>query len=170
MNHTIGSAFGDGYAELLRLARGRLAREQAPVSAGTLAHELYLSMQHRRDLRFASRAEFLAYAGRAMRSLLVDMARERMAVKRQADLLPLTLAHDLADDGNATPEQLLALNQAFERLAELDERLVRVAEMRAVLGLELTEIAAALNVSEPTVKRDWRRAKAFLFSALDMPG
>ena len=167
MNDSIGSAFADGYAELLRLARIRLAGEHTPVSAGTLAHELYLSMQHRSDLRFASRGAFLAYAGRAMRSLLVDMARERMAAKRQAELLPLTLGHDLADHGGGTPEQLLALNQALERLGEVDRRLVQVAEMRAVLGLELPEIAAALNVSEPTVKRDWRRAKAFLYSVLD---
>ena len=169
MDHTIGSAFDDAYAELLRLARARLAREQAPVSAGTLAHELYLGLQHRSDLRFASRAEFLAYAGRAMRSLLVDMARERLAAKRQAELLPLTLAHDLADRGSGTPEQMLALNQALERLGQLDPRLLLVAEMRAVLGLELPQIAAALGVSEPTVKRDWRRAKAFLHSVLDTP-
>ena len=167
MDHTIGSAFDDGYAELLRMARARLAREQAPVSAGTLAHELYLGLQHRSDLRFGSRAEFLAYAGRAMRSLLVDMARERLASKRQAELLPLTLGHDVVDQSSGTPEQLLALNQALERLGQLDLRLLQVAEMRAVLGLEITEIAAALNVSEPTVKRDWRRAKAFLYSVLD---
>ncbi|MEO8079289.1 MAG: sigma-70 family RNA polymerase sigma factor [Caldimonas sp.] len=169
LDHTIGRAFDDGYAELLRLARARLAREQAPMSAGTLAHELYLGLHHRSDLRFASRAEFLAYAGRAMRSLLVDMARERLAAKRHAELLPLTLGHDLADNGGGTPEQLLALNQALERLGEIDRRLLQVAEMRAVLGLEVREIAAALNISEPTVKRDWRRAKAFLHSALDVP-
>ena len=167
VNRTIGSAFGDGYAELLRLARARLAREQTPVSAGTLAHELYLSLQDRDDLRFASRAEFLSYAGRAMRSLLVDMARERLATKRHAELLPLTLGHDMADRGSGTPEQLLALNQMLERLGQLDRRLLEVAEMRAVLGLEVAEIAATLNISEPTVKRDWRRAKAFLQSALD---
>ena len=104
-----------------------------------------------------------------MRSLLVDMARERLAAKRQAALLPLTLGDDIADRGSGTPEQLLALNQALERLGALDPRLLQVAEMRAVLGLEVPEIAAALAVSEPTVKRDWRRAKAFLYSVLDTP-
>jgi RNA polymerase sigma factor (TIGR02999 family) len=166
LDRTLGSAFGDAYPDLLKLARARLAREQAPVSAGTLAHELYLGLAGRDDLRFANRAQFLAYAARAMRSLLVDMARERLAAKRQAELLPLTLSsHDLADAA-ASPERWLALSAAFERLGRIDERLLRVAEMRAVLGLEVAEIALALGVSEPTVKRDWQRAKAFLHEAL----
>ncbi|CAD5372867.1 conserved hypothetical protein [Rubrivivax sp. A210] len=168
MVHSIGSAFDDAYPELLRLARARLAREQAPISTGTLAHELYLGLQHRDELRFGTRAEFLAYAGRAMRSLLVDMARERLAARRHAELVPLTLGHDVADLAGGTPEQLLALNQALERLGQIDERLLRVAEMRAVLGLEVAEIAQALGVSEPTVKRDWQRAKAFLHTTLDV--
>lgn len=169
MDQTVNSAFEGAYVELLRLARARLAREQAAVSTGTLAHELYLSLQHRSDLRFASRLEFLAYASRAMRSLLVDMARERLAAKRLAELVPLTLGHDVVDARAGTPEQLLALNQALERLGQLDTRLLQVAEMRAVLGLEVAEIAQALNVSEPTVKRDWQRAKAFLHSTLQVP-
>jgi RNA polymerase sigma factor (TIGR02999 family) len=112
--------------------------------------------------------EFLAYASRAMRHLLVDMARERVAAKRHADLLPLTLGHDAIDVGAGTPEQLLALNQALERLGQIDPRMMQVAELRAVMGLEVTEIAQALRVSEPTVKRDWQRAKAYLFDALGM--
>jgi DNA-directed RNA polymerase specialized sigma24 family protein len=91
MNHSARSAFEAAYADLLRLARSRLAREQAPISTGTLAHELYLDLQSRGELRFGSHAEFMAYASRAMRSLLVDMARERLAQKRDAELLPLTL-------------------------------------------------------------------------------
>ncbi len=168
MDHSIGTAFGDAYPELLNMARARLAREQAPISTGTLAHELYLGLQHRGDLRFRTRLEFLAYASRAMRHLLVDMARERVAAKRHADLLPLTLGHDAIDVGAGTPEQLLALNQALERLGQIDPRMMQVAELRAVMGLEVTEIAQALRVSEPTVKRDWQRAKAYLFDALGM--
>ncbi len=167
-DHSFGSAFSAAYPELLRLARARLAREQAAVSTGTLAHELYLGLQHRTDLRFGSREQFMAYAARAMRSLLVDMARERLAAKRHADLVPLTLSHDIADTAG-NPEQLLALNQALERLGQIDGRLLQVAEMRAVLGLEISEIAATLAVSEPTVKRDWQRAKAYLHDALGVP-
>ena len=160
------AAFADAYAELLRLARVRLAGEQAPISAHTLTHELYLQLQHRDDLRFGTRQAFLAYTARAMRSLLVDMARERLAAKRHAELVPLTLSSDCIDQGAGTPEQLLQLNQAIERLGLIDARLMQVAEMRAVLGLEVREIADALGVSEPTVKRDWQRVRAFLHDAL----
>lgn len=162
----IGASFEDHYAQLLVLARARLAKEQAPISTGTLANELYLSLQGRDDLRFGSMEQFLGYASRAMRSLLVDMARERIAQKRSAELLPLTLGHDVADGGSGTPEQMLSLNQAIERLGQADPRLLQVAEMRAVMGMELPEIARALSVSEPTVKRDWQRAKAFLYDVL----
>lgn len=166
LDNTIGTAFEDAYPELLRLARARLAREQAPISAGTLAHELYLGLHGRGDLRFESRLAFLAYASRAMRHLLVDLARERLADKRHADLVPLTLSHEGIEGGSARPDQLLAMNQALERLGQIDPRLLRVAEMRAVLGLEVSEIALVLEVSEPTVKRDWQRAKAYLQDTL----
>jgi RNA polymerase sigma factor (TIGR02999 family) len=169
MTQTVGSAFEDAYAEMLRLARSKLARERAPVSTGTLVHEIYLGLRDRRDLCFASRAQFLAYAGKAMRTLLVDMARERLAQKRAAEVLPLTLAGHVADIGAGTPEQLLAMHEALERLGQVDPRLLQVAEMRAVLGMEVGEIAAALELSEPTVKRDWKRARAFLVDLLGHP-
>lgn len=162
----VTASFEAHYPQLLALARARLARERAPISATTLAHELWLSLSARDDLRFGSREEFLGYAGRAMRSLLVDMARERAAACRSAELLPLTLGHDVVDAGAGTPEQILALNEALERLGRADPRLLRVAELRAVLGLEVPEIARTLVLSEPTVKRDWQRAKAFLHDAL----
>lgn len=158
--------FEQAYPELIRLARARLAREQAPISTHTLVHELYIDLQRRPELRFQSRAAFFAYAARAMRHLLVDMARERLAAKRHSELLPLTLGAEVGDEANASPEQVLALHQALERLGALDERLLKVAELRAVMGLEVSEVAALLGVSEPTVKRDWQRAKAFLSGLL----
>ena len=157
--------FVASYAEILRLARSRLAREQAPMSTVTLAHELYLNLRDRDDLKFASVAEFMAYVSRAMRSLLVDMARERLAQKRSAALMPLTLGADVPDFAG-TPEQLVALDDALARLGKLDERLMRVAELRVIMGMEVTEAAEALGVSEPTIKRDWQRAKAYLLEAL----
>src|SRR5437868_14330426 len=96
------------YSEIISLAHESLARERAPISTMTLVHELYLKLNDRADLRFGSREQFFAYASRAMRSLLVDMARERLAKKRSAELLPLTLGHEVADSGS-TPEQLVAL-------------------------------------------------------------
>jgi RNA polymerase sigma factor (TIGR02999 family) len=160
--------FLKSYDEVLRLARHRLAVHRSPVSTMTLAHELYLNLQKRDDLNFATREQFLAYSSRAMRSLLIDMARERMAQKRSAELLPLTLGADVPDLGG-TPEQLVALDEALTRLGNVDERVMRVAELRVIMGMESTEIAAALGVSEPTVKRDWQKAKAFLHEALGVP-
>lgn len=157
--------FQANYADILRLARARLSRERSPISTVTLAHELYLSLRDRDNLKFASAAEFMAYASRAMRSLLVDMARERLAQKRSAELIPLTLGAappDLA----GTPEQLIALEDALARLGAADPRLMRVAELRVVMGMQVDEIADALGISEPTVKRDWQRARAFLHDAL----
>lgn len=157
--------FQANYAEILRLARARLSREHAPISTVTLAHELYLNLRGRADLQFASAAHFMAYAGRAMRSLLVDMARERLAQKRSAELIPLTLGAS-ALDSVGTPEQLMAIDEALTRLGAADPRLMQVAELRVVMGMQVNEIADALGVSEPTVKRDWQRARAFLHDAL----
>lgn len=165
MDQSLEAIFRDSYAQLLALARARLARERSPISTVTLAHELYLNLRDRSDLKFDSSRHFMAYASRAMRSLLVDMARERLAQKRHAELMPLTLGAEVPDLGG-TPEQLVALDDALSRLGAVDERLMRVAEMRVVMGLEVSEVAAALGVSEPTVKRDWQRAKAFLHEAL----
>jgi RNA polymerase sigma factor (TIGR02999 family) len=157
--------FEANYPDILRLARARLSREHSPISTVTLAHELYLNLRDRENLKFASSAQFMAYASRAMRSLLVDMARERLAQKRFADLIPLTLSV-AAPDLAGTPEQLLALDDALARLGAAEPRLMQVAELRVVMGMQVHEIADALGVSEPTVKRDWQRARAFLHDAL----
>lgn len=157
--------FQANYSEILKLARARLSRESSPISTVTLAHELYLNLRDRKDLNFGTAAQFMAYASRAMRSLLVDMARERLAKKRSAELMPLTLGAEIPDL-SGTPEQLVALDDVLSRLGAVDERLMHVAEMRVVMGMEVSEIAQALAISEPTVKRDWQRAKAFLYEAL----
>lgn len=166
MTDNIEDAFTLRYQDLRRLARARLAREQAAISTGTLTHELYLTLQSRDDLRFGSRLEFLGYAARAMRTLLVDMARARLAAKRDAELVPLTQGLEVADATSARPEQVLAAQRAFERLAKASPRLAQVADLRAMAGLSLAEIASLLDLSVPTVKRDWRCARAFLVDAL----
>ena len=161
MDQTARSAYEDAYADLLRLARSRLAREQSPISTVTLAHELYLDLQGRGELRFASRGEFMAYAGRAMRHLLVDMARERLAQKRDAELLPLTMAG--LDQLAATPDQdVLAVHEALLAFEALDPRAAKVVELRFFGGLEVEEVAEALAISPATVKRDWTLAQAWL--------
>lgn len=165
LDEPLKKLFSADYAHILALARQRLAHERAPVSACTLAHELYLNMSRSDGLKFGSRQEFLAYSSRAMRSLLVDMARERLAKKRSGELLPLTCGADVPDDCG-TPEQILAMDDALERLHKVDARLSRVAELRVLLGMEVADVALAMGVSVPTVKRDWQRAKAYLYEHL----
>jgi len=166
LNDSLEALFKEHYEKILVLARTRLARERAPISTLTLAHELYLNLRERDGLQFGTREQFLAYSSRAMRSLLVDMARERIAKKRHAELLPLTFGNAVPD-GAGTPEQLVALDEALTRLGAIDERLMRVGEMRVIMGMEVGDVAMALGVSEPTIKRDWQRVKAYLFEALE---
>jgi RNA polymerase sigma factor (TIGR02999 family) len=169
LDNSFAAQFSDSYERILAMARSRLAREHAPISTVTLAHELFLSLSDRKDLHFASEAQFLAYSSRAMRSLLVDLARERLAKKRAVELLPLTLGRDVPDMGG-TPEQLVALDDALNQLANVDARLVRVAELRIIMGMEIAAVAQVLGLSEPTIKRDWQRAKAYLSEALGAAG
>src|SRR5262245_1229615 len=115
MINSIDTAFGDAYAQILAMARARLANERSPISTVTLANELYINLRDQTNLQFPSKQHFLAYSSRAMRSLLVDMARERVAKKRSAELLPLTLANEAADESES-PEQLVALDAALQRL------------------------------------------------------
>jgi RNA polymerase sigma factor (TIGR02999 family) len=161
----IDALFGDAYPQILALARRRLVREHAPISTLTLAHELYIDLCGRSSLEFGNRNQFVAYSARVMRSLLVDLARKRTALKRSADVLPLTIGLDVPDAGG-TPEQLLVLDEALTRLGQIDPRLLQVAEMSVIMGMSTGDIAATLGISEPTVKRDWRRAKAWLYEAL----
>jgi RNA polymerase sigma factor (TIGR02999 family) len=169
MSVPLEALFKEGYKELLSLARARLARERAPISTLTLAHELYINLRGRAGLEFTSLPQFLAYSSTAMRSLLVDMARERLAQKRSAEILPLTLGKDVPD-ADGTPEQLLQLDEVLTRMGQIDARLVRIAEMRIIMGMDIATIALALDLSEPTIKRDWQRAKAYLQEALGAPG
>lgn len=155
------------YRELQQLARARLARAPRVTAAdtGALVHECWLRMQTLAGQHFADRRHFLAYAARAMRSIVTDMARRHAAERRGggAEHLVLDTAVDAAADA---PEDLLALDDALEQLARLDERAARVVEMRFFAGLAEAEIAEALQLSLRTVQRDWERARAFLTLAL----
>jgi RNA polymerase sigma factor (TIGR02999 family) len=149
------------YAELRALARGQVRRSGSPtLNATGLVHEAYLKLAG--GVRAESRAHFMAIAGRAMRQVLVDRARMRGAQKRGGAAVPVTLM-----DGHQAmeidPVAVLALNDA---IAALDERQRQVVEARFFAGLEETEIAAMLGVSERTVRREWVKARAWLVRAL----
>ena len=156
------------YRELQRMARARLARAPRVTAAdtGALVHECWLRMQSLGERHFADRTHFLAYAARAMRSIVTDMARRHAAERRGGQVEHLTLDTSAADAAADAPEDLLALDGALEALARLDPRAANVVEMRFFAGLAEAEIASALQVSLRTVQRDWERARAFLTLAL----
>jgi RNA polymerase sigma factor (TIGR02999 family) len=159
------------YRELRRLARGRLRRERdGTLSATALVHEAYLRLvdQTRADVR--DRGHFFAIASKVMRRILVDHARRRGAQKRGGDDARVTL--DEARLAEAAPAaDVLAIDEALERLERLDERLARTVELRFFGGLSVEETAAALGISEATVKRDWSKARLFLYDEIaGIPG
>jgi RNA polymerase sigma factor (TIGR02999 family) len=154
------------YQELRRTARRELRqRPNNTLSATALVNELYLKLAGIQRADWCDRAHFLAVAAIAMRHILVDRARRRMANKRSGPGGVVTLDDDLvAVQGDA--ESLLELHDALDRLAALDERLARVVECRFFGGMTEQETAEALGVTERTVRRDWVKARALLYRAL----
>ena len=154
------------YAELLRLARSHLA-DAGGVSLNPTAivHESYLRMLHRDAAPMRDRRAFFAYASSVMRSVLVDHVRARNAEKRGGGVAPLTLTTGVLNRATAG-EDFTRLNDALLALRSVDERSFKVVEMRYFAGMTEDDIAQELSVSVPTVKRDWRKARAFLFEQL----
>lgn len=151
------------YDDLRRLAQAQLRREHGPVTLDptALVHEAYFKLAGSR-LQAADRAGLLAISARVMRQVLVDHARQRKAAKRGGGVASVTLT-DNVWHGGLPLEDLLALDAA---LAELEPRQRRVVECRFFGGMEEAEIAAALGVAERTVRRDWTKARAWLYARL----
>ena len=156
------------YAELRRIAHAKLRHADGLTHLQTtgLVHESYLRLVKLGQLNVDDRAHFLAYAARTMRSIVVDFARERQAQRRGGGATDVTLSTTLAESLSLDTTQVVRVHEALEELAQADERLVKVVEMRFFAGLEHTEIAEALGVSTRTVERDWDKARAFLFASL----
>lgn len=156
------------YDELLAMAHRQLGRE-APghtLQTTALVHEAYARLVDDTRLLRRGRPYFFAAAARAMRRVLVDHARRRQAQKRRAGHRPETLDEEMAGEVDAFSEELLDLEDALDRLAELEPRQVRVVECRFFVGLSVEETAEALDVSPRTVKYDWAMARAWLHSRL----
>jgi RNA polymerase sigma factor (TIGR02999 family) len=156
------------YAELRERAHGQLARFRPgdTLSTTALVHEAYLKLAGSVRQSYQDRVHFFAVASKAMRQILLDYARRAVAAKRGgSEGRPASLDPALAPDPGR-PEELLALDEALDRLAALDERLARIVELRFFGGLSVEETAEAVGASPRTVKRDWRKARAFLFDAL----
>lgn len=149
------------YDELRQLARRYMSRERPDhtLQVTALIHEAYLRLVNQKRARWQNRAQFFGIAAQLMRRILVDHARCRNFQKRGGQKLPLDEA--LALSANRSKD-VLALDEALQRLASIDPRKSRVVELRYFGGLTLEEIADTLNISAPTVMRDWRLAKAWL--------
>jgi len=155
------------YSELKRLAHCELAHQRgATLCTTALVHEAYVRLSGA-DATPTDRRHLIALGARAMRFVLVDHARRALAQKRDGAVQSLTITGGAAgDDAAPSVTDVLALDQALERLAALDPRLVQVVEWRFFGGLSEPEIAAELGLTERTVQRDWRRARAFLHKEL----
>jgi RNA polymerase sigma factor (TIGR02999 family) len=166
-DQAVNELFAQVYPELRRLARQvRHGRAGETLNATALAHEAWMKLAGSRNVAWQGRAHFFAVAARAMRQILVDTARRRLALKRggQGDwAVSLDEAHAAAP---VRPAELIALDEALERMAALDARRAAVVEHRFFGGLTLEETAAVLGVSTATVERDWRAARAWLAAEL----
>lgn len=160
--------FSAAYGELRKLARSRLrdGGRNTMLDTTALVHESYLRCIHGGQLRSDDRRVFFAYASRVMRSVIIDAVRERQAERRGGDLQRMTLDTQVADQLPVDEDELLKVHEALEALARAEPRLAQVVEMRYFGGLEMDEIARALNLGKRTVERDWEKARSYLFAAL----
>lgn len=165
----VGAMFAALYPQLRRLARARLrdGGREAVLDTTALVHESYLRLATGSGLRSAQVGAFMLYAGRAMRSVIVDLVRKRQALRRGSDAAQVTLNTDVVDSArDPDAEQIERVHEALGELAALDARLAAVVEMRWFAGMCEGEIAAALGVNERTVRRDWDKARVLLAGAL----
>lgn len=166
----VDAHFASSYAELRRLARSRLrssGRDEL-LDTTALVHEVYLKLSRAAGLSFPDRPRFLVYAGRVMRSIIVDMVRHKQSQRQGGDYRRLTLTGDLIDEAGlpAQEDYILRVHEALNEMAQVDERMTRVVEMRYFAGMTDVEIGSALGLTDRTVRRDWEQARLFLMEAL----
>ena len=156
--------FAEVYARLKAMAARQLALSPngGTLDTTVLVHELYLRMCANRDPVFGHRAQFFAYASRAMRHLLVDHARDRLRLQSGGDWQRITLTGSDQQLAIDSAEQALALDAALDRLEQTDARAAQVLELHYFAGLTAEQIADTLDIARSTVDRDGRFARAFL--------
>jgi len=156
------------YEQLQAMAKRQLRGERPDhtLNSTALVHEAYLKLVDQTRVTWQNRAHFYAVAAQAMRRILVNYANRRLAAKRGGGQIIATFNDDeLVRETRA--EELVALDAALEELGQLDERQGKVVELRFFAGLTQEETAEVLGVSVPTVRRDWRLARAWLGRHLD---
>lgn len=165
---TLDGAVGQVYGQLRQIAHGHLHGFGSEMTLQTtaLVNEAYLKLAELRDRTWNDHGHFLAVASIAMHHIMIDAARARGSHKRGGSQTRVTLEEEeLPDD--RLPGELLDIDDALGKLAELDERLARVVECRFFAGLSEAETAQALCITTRTVQRDWQKAKVLLRRALD---
>jgi len=154
------------YRELMELARGHLrAGGTISLDAPSLVHEAWLRFARQATFAAIERKAFFAYASRVMRTVVIDTLRERAAQKRGGDVAKITLTTGLPELA-LDEDEMQTLHLALQEFERIDPRAHTIVEMRYFGGLTEEEIAELLNMSTPTVKRDWRKARTWLFAAL----
>ena len=151
------------YNELRRIA-GYFIQDESPgktIQTTDLVHEAYLKLIDVSNVDWQHRAHFYAVAAQVMRHILLDKARRRVAAKRGGGAARLNL-DEVPDCGTGRARELIALDDALNTLARLDERKAKVVELRFFAGLSVEETAEVLKVSQDTVLRDWKMARAWL--------
>jgi RNA polymerase sigma factor (TIGR02999 family) len=161
--------FARVYDELKLLARKQLAGSVgATLNTTGLVHEAYLKLVQPDGQDLRGRAHFFALAAKAMRQIVIDHARARLADKRGGENLQIVDLKEAAEvaDAELEPGELLRLDHALTQLAADEPRLAELVELRFFAGLQINEIAVLHSVSDRTLNRDWRRAKALLHATL----
>jgi RNA polymerase sigma factor (TIGR02999 family) len=164
----VDAPFAAAYQELRKLARLRLrgGGRNTVLDTTSLVHESYLRLAKAGRLGVEDRAHFLRYAGRAMRSVIVDLVRQRQSGRRGGAADRITLTTGAGAGSKAGERQILRVHDAITELARYDARKAQVVEMRYFGGLTEKEIAEALDVTDRTVRRDWEKARLWLSDAL----
>ena len=160
------AVFSALYDELHRMARRELRRGgNVTLSATTLLHDAYLNIAKREGVTFPDRNRYMGYACKVMRRLIIDYARNRQAQKRGGLFEITSISTDVADPMTSADE-LTRISDALDELATVDERLVRVVDLKFFCGFSFIEIAGMMGVTERTIQRDWEKARMFLFRRL----
>jgi RNA polymerase sigma factor (TIGR02999 family) len=165
----MGRLFALTYDQLRDIAHQRLRNSESGgvLNTTALVHECFLRFSKVGSLTLADRTHFLGYAGRVMRSVIVDFARERLSQRRGAGALFITLGTDIPAEETVSAERLLRIDTVLQQLGESQPRLVQVVELKYFAGFTLEEISQLLGIAPRTVRRDWDRARLLLLAALE---
>ena len=165
----LGALYALLYPELRRLAHSRVRRsgDLTLLDTTSLVHESYLRFERSGAVAIGDRAQFMAHAARVMRSVVVDLIRQRHSERRGSNAVHVEL-----DEANAEPardpreDEVLRVHESLEQLAAIEPRLVQVVEMRYFAGMTELEVAQVLGLGVRTVARDWEKARLFLHACL----